>query len=24
MHKMKFESFSDLMRFAIRNRIVEA
>ena len=24
MHKMKFESFSDLLRFAIRNRIVEA
>jgi hypothetical protein len=24
MHKMKFESFSDLMRFAIRNRLVEA
>src|SRR6202453_2295132 len=24
MHKMKFESFSDLLRFAIRNRIVDA
>ena len=23
MHKMKFESFSDLMRFAIRNHLVE-
>jgi FixJ family two-component response regulator len=23
MHKMKFNSFSDLMRFAIRNHLVE-